>query len=332
MKPKRPIVILLTAIVAAAVLSDAPAAEPLTLAQTITLPGVQGRIDHFGYDSAGKRLFVAALGNDTVEVIDTAAGKVSARIKNLQAPQGIAFAGGLNCLAIANDKDGSVRLFDGQTFEQIRKIDLNDDADNVRYDPATRWFWVGYGNGGLAAIDAQTGKVLADVKLEAHPESFQLESKGKRIFVNVPHTRHIAVIDRDKQAVIAKWPVRESEPTVACITRCTPSVRVPSICGASTTSRAPRTGPPSNPTLLQFRPGSLNGTGFEVCSAMAMKRLPFPSADTAAMLPCRPGGTSWPTTNFAQSLGSNFIPSGSLWGESTLGSIPVLGISVTLKS
>ena len=62
------------------------AAEPLRLVQTIPLPGVEGRIDHFGLDAKGQRLFVAALGNDTVEVVNSAAGKVVAQIKNLQAP------------------------------------------------------------------------------------------------------------------------------------------------------------------------------------------------------------------------------------------------------
>jgi YVTN family beta-propeller protein len=183
----------------------------LKLVQTISLPGVEGRIDHFALDAKGKRLFVAALGNNTVEVVDLAAGKVIQRIKNLQAPQGIGFAPDFNVLAVANDKDGSVRLFDAASLQPNHVIDLKDDADNVRYDADARRFWVGYGEGGVAAVDPQTGKLLADVKLDAHPESFQLESKGKRIFVNVPRSEHVAVIDREKPAVVAKWPLKEAE-------------------------------------------------------------------------------------------------------------------------
>jgi DNA-binding beta-propeller fold protein YncE len=189
----------------------ARAAEPLRPVQTIPLPGVEGRIDHFGFDAKGQRLFVAALGNNTVEVVDIAAGMVIGRIKDLQAPQGIALARDFNRLAVANDTDGSVRLFDAATFKPVHVIDLKDDADNVRYDADARRFWVGYGNGGLAAIDPESGKVLADVKLDAHPESFQLESKGKRIFVNVPGARQVAVVDRDKGAVIAKWGMNEAQ-------------------------------------------------------------------------------------------------------------------------
>lgn len=198
------------AFITALTASPAGAAEPLKQVATIPLPGVEGRFDHFAFDAVGNRLFVAALGNNTVEAIDVTANRVAAHIKNLPTPQGIAYASELNRLAVANDKDGSVRLFDGKTLAPLHMADLKDDADNVRYDPAARRFWAGYGDGGLAAIDPESGKLLADVKLEAHPESFQLESKGKRIFVNVPHARHVAVIDREKGAIVAKWPLNEA--------------------------------------------------------------------------------------------------------------------------
>jgi DNA-binding beta-propeller fold protein YncE len=182
----------------------------LTEVQTIRLEGVEGRIDHFGLDAKRKRLFVAALGNDTVEVIDLAAGKVTQHIKNLRAPQGIGFSPEFNRLAVANDQDGSVRLYDGTSLQQISAIDLKDDADNVRYDSASHRFWVGYASGGLAAIDPASGKQIADVKLDAHPESFQLETKGKRIFVNVPDAGHVAVVDRQTGKLITKFTLQDA--------------------------------------------------------------------------------------------------------------------------
>ena len=151
---------------------------------------------------------MAALGSDAVEVIDVKEGKVVDRIKGLATPQGVAF--GENLLAVANDKDGSVVLFDGATFKETGRVDLKDDADNVRFDAGRTCFWVGYGDGGLAAIGAApgrktTGKKTVDIRLDGHPESFQLESQGERIFVNVPGAGQVAVIDRAKEAVIAKW-------------------------------------------------------------------------------------------------------------------------------
>jgi DNA-binding beta-propeller fold protein YncE len=182
----------------------------LTQVQTIRLEGVEGRIDHFGSDAKGKRLFVSALGNNTVEVVDLAAGRVTQHIRNLRAPQGIGFAPESNRLAVANDRDGSCRLYDGTSLQQTAIIELKDDADNVRYDNASRRFWVGYGDGGLAAIDPESGRQIADVKLDAHPESFQLEKKGKRIFVNVPNAGHVAVVDSETGTVIEKIPLNEA--------------------------------------------------------------------------------------------------------------------------
>jgi DNA-binding beta-propeller fold protein YncE len=182
----------------------------LTQVQTIPLDGVEGRIDHFGVDAKGKRLFVSALGNNTVEVIDLVAGKVTNHMSNLRAPQGIGFAPESNRLAVANDGDGSCRLYDGTSLRQTATVDLKDDADNIRYDKASQRFWVGYGEGGLAAIDPETGKQVADIKLDSHPESFQLETNGKRIFVNVPNAGHVAVVDRETRTVIEKIPMKEA--------------------------------------------------------------------------------------------------------------------------
>jgi YVTN family beta-propeller protein len=172
--------------------------------RTIPLNGIEGRIDHIGADAKAKRLFVAALGNDTVEVVDLTTGKVVRQIKNLRAPQGVGFAPDSNRLAVANDEDGSLRLYDGTSLQQTAAINLKNDADNIRYDARSRRFWVGYGEGGLAAINPATGKQIAGVKLDDHPESFQLETNGKRIFVNVPGASHVAVIDRETGRVIAK--------------------------------------------------------------------------------------------------------------------------------
>jgi hypothetical protein len=50
--------------------------QALRLVQTIALPGVTGRLDHMGVDLERKRLFVAAVANNTLEVVDLTGGKV----------------------------------------------------------------------------------------------------------------------------------------------------------------------------------------------------------------------------------------------------------------
>ncbi len=183
----------------------AQTAAPLKLTQTIALPGVEGRIDHVAFDAAGERLFVCALGNNTVEVVDLRKAKRIHSITGLGAPQGIAYIPKLNRIFVANDKGGICKIYDGKSFQAVGELDFKDDADNVRYDSTTKQIYVGFGSGGIAVVNAPDGKQIGSIKLSAHPEAFELEKTGKRIFANVPNSRHVAVIDRDKSEVVATW-------------------------------------------------------------------------------------------------------------------------------
>lgn len=174
------------------------------LEATIPLPDVEGRIDHLSIDVRGKRLFVAALGNNSLEVIDLAANRRTHTINGLAEPQGIAYVASSNRLYVANGKDGSVRAFDATSWKMLKSTSFGEDADNLRYDSGTGHLWVGYGSGALGEFDQNSTKV-SDIKLDAHPESFQLEKNGSRIFVNLPGSRKIAVVDRKTGTVISSW-------------------------------------------------------------------------------------------------------------------------------
>jgi DNA-binding beta-propeller fold protein YncE len=181
-----------------------PAMEPLRLEQPIPMPNVQGRIDHLSIDLKGQRLFVAALGNNTLEIIDLKAGKRVHSIHGLAEPQGVLYLPSVGRVFVANAKDGSVRIFDAASWKQLKSLSYGDDADNVRLDSSSGHIWVGYGSGALGEFD-QDGTKLSDIQLDAHPESFQLEKNGTRIFVNLPKSRKIAVVDRKSRSVTASW-------------------------------------------------------------------------------------------------------------------------------
>jgi hypothetical protein len=117
--------LLLTALLVtlcAGVRAEAPA---LQLERTIPLPAVTGRIDHMAIDLGRRRLFVAELGNNTVDVIDLASGKAAHRIQGLKEPQGIGYAPKADVIAIANAGDGSVRLFRGTDFAPLGTVALS---------------------------------------------------------------------------------------------------------------------------------------------------------------------------------------------------------------
>jgi DNA-binding beta-propeller fold protein YncE len=187
----------------------APATNVLTLelVQTLSLSGVKGRFDHFALDASGKRLFVAALGNNTLEVLDLAAGKHLKSIGGMSKPTGVLYARESNLVLVANGDDGTVRFLDGATLAEQKSLPSLPDADNLRFEQTGGKAWVGYGEGALGVIDIAAGRLKESIKLPAHPEAFQLEKSGKRLFVNVPGAKQIAVIDRDQRAVVSTWPM-----------------------------------------------------------------------------------------------------------------------------
>jgi DNA-binding beta-propeller fold protein YncE len=220
----------------------APARDvlPLQLEEQIPIPGVAGRLDHFTADAKRKRIFVSALGNNTVEVIDVFAGRVIHSIPGLAQPQGPLYVPGFDKLYVANAEDGKVRVFDGATYTLRKTIDFGKDPDNLRYDAASKKVFVGFGedDGGIATIDPATDERVGSVlKTEGHPESFQVEASGTHVFVNVPDAGNVVEsIDR-KTGEVAKWPLtglrgnyalalNEADHRLFAVTRKTPMVVV----------------------------------------------------------------------------------------------------------
>ena len=200
--------------------APATASAPLTLRSGIPLPNVNGRMDHLSVDLKGQRLFATGVENNTVEVIDLRAGRQVRTIADLDEPQGAFYDPPTNRLFIASGGDGTVKIFDATTFQLLQTVKLDSDADNVRYDAHSNRIVVGYGGekfvggkptrgggtGALAFLDL-TGKKTQEIPVGGHPESFQLERSGTRVFVNDPDRKEIEVADVVKGTVLAHWPV-----------------------------------------------------------------------------------------------------------------------------
>jgi DNA-binding beta-propeller fold protein YncE len=194
--------------VGAALAAQSP---PLALKLVVPLPNVEGRIDHLAFDAARGRLYVAALGNNSVEVADTVNGVHMASLPGFHEPQGIAVVPGINAIdassviAIANGNSGTLQLIDALSYQVRRTVSIGGDADNVRYDAAAKRLYVAY-EGGLAVVDPASGQVVQRIAISGHPESFQLERVGSRVFVNLPDSAQIIVADRKTASVVARWP------------------------------------------------------------------------------------------------------------------------------
>ena len=178
----------------------------------------EGRIDHFACDAKRKLLFVACLGHDCVLVVDAFTGKVITMLcDGLSQPQGVLFVEDTCRLYVANAKDGVVTIFDGHSWKRLGSVDFGDEADNLRYENGR--VYVGYGEGAIGAIidDVDSSMIGRDTSMDmdmpcgGHPESFQLEPSGRRIWVNVADERLVLVLDRTAstadEATVARWPL-----------------------------------------------------------------------------------------------------------------------------
>src|SRR5260221_782076 len=190
--------------------SRAATTDALTLERKIPLGEVPGRLDHLAIDLAHRRLFLAELGNDSVGVVDLAAGTVLHRIGGLKEPQGVGYVAATDPLYVARAGDGKLRLYRGGDVSPLGCMTFDDDADNIRVDAVAGQVVVGYGRGALAVLDAATGKRIGTIPLADHPEAFQLDPFGGRIYVNVPDAREIAVVDRGAAKQIARWRLPEA--------------------------------------------------------------------------------------------------------------------------
>lgn len=177
----------------------------LSLQKVVKLPGVSGRIDHLAVNKAHKMVYMAALGNNTLEVIDLSRGKVVHTIKGLDEPQGVAYLPQANAVFVANGGNGVCAFYDANTYRQKAELDLGEDADNVSYLQGDQTVYVGYGNGGIALVNAASMKAIGIIRLPGHPEGFQVDPRTKKIWVNVPDARAVAVLDGKNKKAIDEW-------------------------------------------------------------------------------------------------------------------------------
>jgi DNA-binding beta-propeller fold protein YncE len=127
----------------------------LAFVRAIELPRVEGRIDHLALNAAGDRLFIAALENDSVEVVDVKSASHLRSLPGFHEPQGIGGAADRSLIAVANGAGEGAQLIDANDYHVVRAVKLGDDSDNVRYDAAAKRLYVGHGAGARTGLFSQ---------------------------------------------------------------------------------------------------------------------------------------------------------------------------------
>ena len=207
--------VVLALMLAWAVPSPAQDKAPLRLVQTISLPGMQRHWDHFGVDMKSNRLFLTSTEEPAVEVFDMRTNKQIHTITGVKGPHNVLAFPELNKIFVIDGEASEVKILNYKTYELTGRAELTIDADPAVYDPATKLMYVV--NGGRAAktpyclisiVDTVSGKKVADMKLDTNRlESMALEKSGPRLFVNMTTANEIGVLDREKRALVDKWPI-----------------------------------------------------------------------------------------------------------------------------
>src|SRR5258708_4789200 len=185
----------------------APAAE-LELIQTIPLKGKPGGLDHLALDGKRDRLLVANKANNTLDVVDLKAGKLLKQVPNQTGVQGVAYAADLDRVYVGLGTNGLCNILDGDSYKAVKTIKFADDCDNVRYHAKTQMAYVAHAESSLGVISAKTNALKADIKLPWGAASFVMDANRPRLYVNIPSPCQVAVIDTEKNEVIANYPVK----------------------------------------------------------------------------------------------------------------------------
>jgi len=138
-------------------------------------------------------------------MVDLGAGKRTTRFSPLSEPQGVAYLAARRRVIVASGGSGRVAAYESAS-SAVASVEGLDDADNIRLDPAADRVIVGYGHA-LAVLDPLTLAVGQRFELPGHPEAFELDPSGRRVYVNVPSSGQIVVIDRQSGKIAATWPV-----------------------------------------------------------------------------------------------------------------------------
>jgi DNA-binding beta-propeller fold protein YncE len=203
--------IFVTALLLFSSLAATSQTSSLPLSQTIPLPGVAGKFDHFAVDLAGNRLFAAATGNHSVEVIDLKTAKVEQSISGLGKPHGLVWTEATGSLYVADGSLAELRVYRGKPLTLAGSIKLSDDADDMVYDEAHHLLYVGHGGGSaavpgrVAVVDTSTFTLLANLSVATHPEALDLDAQGRRVFANIADSSEVDVIDGTRNAIVAHW-------------------------------------------------------------------------------------------------------------------------------
>lgn len=174
---------------------------------------VQGKVDHLGIDCRGSRLFVAAETAHQVLIFDLKNGEYLRSRAGIEIPHAALVREDLNRIYITDGESGALKIYDGTTYNLLKTIPLNVDADSIGYDPATRLLYIDNGGGEahetfsmLSIIDTTRGVKVADVMIDDDTmEAMDPEGSSETMYVNDAAKNEIVELNRKDRSILASW-------------------------------------------------------------------------------------------------------------------------------
>jgi hypothetical protein len=189
---------------------------PLRLVRTFPLPSdIRGHFDHLIVDTAGHRLFATPEDYHKVLVLDVTSGTMMHEITGIEKPHAVLYRPEINRIFVTDGEDGSLKVFDAKTYQQVALVPLLKDADSIGYDPATKNLYIDNGGGDvgqkysmLSVVDTNTDRKIADIRIDGDTlEAMALEANRPRLYVNNRGKNEVAVVNRRNNKVTSSWPV-----------------------------------------------------------------------------------------------------------------------------
>jgi hypothetical protein len=203
--------------------ADTQSPPPLTPQPTIALPIGTGKFDHFAFDPKANRLFIAATGNHSVEILDLNTGQITESLTGIGKPHGLAWVHTTGFLYASDGTQGNLKIFAGSPLNLAKSVKLSDDADDMVYDVSSKLLYVGHGGGdaanpaGIAVIDTTSQTLLTDLPVRTHPEGLDIDNVHHRIFANVADAAEVVVIDGASHTQSTAWKLTRAKDNVPLV-------------------------------------------------------------------------------------------------------------------
>lgn len=190
------------------------AAAALETVTSWSLPPEARHPNALAWDPVERRLFVAAEHEDAVLVLDTDRGRWL-RPLPVPAPRDLLFETRPGLLYVTSGAaGGQLKILDVNARRTLKTIGHLPDPGRIRRDAPAARIYVAHGAGALAVIHGVTGVHTLSILLPDRPADFAIENVGHRIFVNLPRSNAVAVVDRLAREMTDVWPVtgRQNDP------------------------------------------------------------------------------------------------------------------------